>query len=133
MSEHRDHAYRVALSLKDQPAWVRVAAVLHDVMEDEVLTLSDIIETFDVLRGLAAGTSLRIADAVVMLSRRADETYEAYIDRLCCPPSPNHAQIQAIKIADLEDNLEHMDAEHESLRPRYEKALARLKEAVGDE
>ena len=140
MSEHRDHAYRVALKLKDQPASLRLAALLHEVMDDDFFWGNQMIGLLDPMVGRL----------VRVLWRGDTEPYDRYIDRLVIKASAETQKLKLwdvppavsalpgiaaamLKIADLEDNLEHMDAEHESLRPRYEKALARLKEAIGDE
>jgi hypothetical protein len=92
-----------------------LAGLLHDAIEDRVVGA-------DTLR--RAGVPWRILHAVIQVTRwRHEESYETYIANIA--PFPDG---RAVKIADLEANLARMDKEHESLGPRYEKALARLKE-----
>ncbi|MCA9524318.1 MAG: bifunctional (p)ppGpp synthetase/guanosine-3',5'-bis(diphosphate) 3'-pyrophosphohydrolase [Myxococcales bacterium] len=97
----------------------RIAAVLHDVVEDTSVTLDDLRR---------AGFSDEIVDAVDALTRRESEGYDAFIRRLM----PN-AVARRVKIADLEDNLDLLRlpqlAEHDFQRLiRYRKAHARLTE-----
>lgn len=70
----------------------KMAAVLHDVVEDTSITLQDLS---------VAGYPKAVVDAVDALSRRKGETYEQFIERLM----PN-ALARKVKIADLEDNMD---------------------------
>ena len=70
----------------------RMAAVLHDVVEDTAWTLDDLRA-----RGFP-GEVLRAVDA---LTRREGETYEDFIARAAADPVAKR-----VKIADLEDNLD---------------------------
>jgi (p)ppGpp synthase/HD superfamily hydrolase len=70
----------------------RMIAVLHDVIEDTDYTLDD-------LRRI--GYSDEIVEAVDCLSRREDETYEQFIQRI----KPN-ALARRVKLADLLDNMD---------------------------
>lgn len=70
----------------------RMIAVLHDVIEDTDYTLDD-------LRRM--GYSDEIVEAVDCLSRRDDETYEQFIQRI----KPN-ALARRVKLADLLDNMD---------------------------
>jgi (p)ppGpp synthase/HD superfamily hydrolase len=91
----------------------KIVAVLHDVVEDTPTTL-------DELRGL--GYSERIVTAVNHLTRREDETYEQFIERIKPHPLARH-----VKLADLMDNMDlrrnnHLgDGDLERLR-RYQAA-----------
>ncbi len=84
------HPLRVMLRL-DTPEAMQ-AAVLHDVLEDTSVTV-------DALRD--AGFSDPVIEAVEALTRRPDETYAAFIDRVKA-----HPVARRIKLADLEDNLD---------------------------
>lgn len=84
------HPLRVMLRL-DTPEGMQ-AAVLHDVLEDTSVTV-------DALRD--AGFSESVIEAVEALTRRPDETYAAFIDRVKA-----HPVARRIKLADLEDNLD---------------------------
>jgi len=70
----------------------RMAAVLHDVVEDTPWTL-------DALR--ARGFAGEVVDAVDALTRRADESYEAFVERAAA-----HPVARRVKLADIEDNLD---------------------------
>lgn len=104
-----EHGLEVARRCPDD---LFIAGLLHDSIEDGLLTRADLREHFD------AATIL----AISAVTRRRNEPYDAYIRRVAKDPDG-----RPVKIADLEANLARMDAEHESLRPRYEKALDYLR------
>lgn len=83
------HPLRVMLRMST-PA-ERIVAVLHDVVEDSDWTL-------DALR--AAGFGPAIVDAVDALTRRDEETYDAFVRR-----AGRDLLARRIKFADLEDNM----------------------------
>lgn len=83
------HPMRMMFSLKDDEA--RTVAVLHDVVEDTPVGLADL---------RSAGFSEAVVAAVDHLTRREDETYEAFIERI--KPYPLARQV---KLADLRDNM----------------------------
>lgn len=84
------HALRVMLRVQSEPE--RMAAVLHDVVEDTATTLDD-------LRQL--GYSPEVLAAVEGLTRRSEETYPEFIER-----AATNAIALRVKIADLEDNMD---------------------------
>jgi len=87
------HPLRVMFRLGwDAPEAARIAAVLHDVVEDTAIQLRD-------LRRL--GYSEEVVAAVELLSRRPDDSYEQFIERVL----PNSIA-RRVKRADLEDNME---------------------------
>jgi (p)ppGpp synthase/HD superfamily hydrolase len=95
----------------------RSAAVLHDVVEDTPVTAAQLREQ---------GIPVRVVDAVVALTRREEDSYEAYIEALA-----SNDLARRVKLADLADNL----ATNLALLPsprnaariaRYEAAIARL-------
>ncbi len=92
------HPLRVMLRMTSDDA--RFVAILHDTIEDSDHTLDD-------LRAL--GYSETIIAAVDAITRRADETYEQFIQRL--KPNP---LARKVKLADLLDN--HGSAARESGR-----------------
>jgi (p)ppGpp synthase/HD superfamily hydrolase len=111
------HPFRVMLRLGDPTA--RMVAVLHDVVEDTSVTLDDL------RRG---GFPPEVVEAVDLVTRRQDETYEQFIERLA--PNPI---ARAVKLADLEDNMDtsRLPAITEKTRERlerYRKARACLRE-----
>ena len=83
------HPLRVMLALTSESD--RLAAVLHDVIEDTPLTLHD-------LRSL--GYAPEVIRAVDCLTHRPDEPYDAYIERV----TTNEVACR-VKLADLADNL----------------------------
>jgi (p)ppGpp synthase/HD superfamily hydrolase len=70
----------------------RMAAVLHDVVEDTPWTL-------DALR--ARGFADDVIDAVDHLTRRDGESYDEFAER-----AGRHPVARRVKIADLEDNMD---------------------------
>lgn len=84
------HVLRVMLAVEGDTA--RMAAVLHDVVEDSTYTLTD-------LRKL--GFPEEVVDTVDALTRRPGESYEAFIRR-----AATHPIARVIKLADLQDNLD---------------------------
>jgi (p)ppGpp synthase/HD superfamily hydrolase len=95
----------------------KVAALLHDVVEDGHLSL-------DQLREMGATEAqIRAIDA---LTRRAGETYREFIERVRLDPIG-----RVVKLADIADNTDPERVaqlpEHErGIVRRYEKARARL-------
>jgi (p)ppGpp synthase/HD superfamily hydrolase len=69
-----------------------MAAVLHDVLEDTQYTLLDLQQ---------AGYPQRVLEALDCLTRRENETYEEFIERVKTNPLA-----RKVKIADLEDNMD---------------------------
>ena len=70
----------------------RIAAVLHDVIEDTEYSLGDLLEK---------GYSEAILVALDHLTKREGEAYEDFIDR-----AGQNAVARNVKIADLRDNLD---------------------------
>ena len=96
----------------------KIAAVLHDALEDTSLTVADLQE---------ADLRTEVIEAVVALTRERGQPYEEYIERLA-----TNAMARAVKLADLADNR----ANNQRLPPtadvrarlaRYERAIERLR------
>ncbi|MFT3863972.1 MAG: HD domain-containing protein [Solirubrobacterales bacterium] len=111
------HLFRVMLAVEGWEA--RTAAVLHDVIEDTPVTAKQLRDE---------GIPPQVVDAIVALTHREEDTYEAYVETL----APNDLARQ-VKLADLADNL----TTNLALPPspanaariaRYEAAIARLSE-----
>ena len=112
------HPLRVMLRLDSEVE--RIVAVLHDIVEDTTYTLAD-------LRN--AGYQDHVLAALERLTRRDDEAYDAYIDRVT-----EHPLARRVKLADIAENLANNRRLH-ALRPdlrtqerieRYERAQRRL-------
>lgn len=112
------HPLRMMLRMEDPTAMM--AAVLHDVVEDTGWTL-------EALR--REGFSEAVVEAVDGLTRRAKESYEAFIDR-----AAGHPVARRVKLADLEDNMDirrlgTLTKKDQARLLRYQKAWRRLKDA----
>jgi (p)ppGpp synthase/HD superfamily hydrolase len=110
------HVLRVVLAVEDPTA--RIAAALHDVVEDGHFLISDL---------RAQGFSEEVLAAVDALSRRKGEPYEEYVARIA-----EDRTATLVKLADLRDNVDESrlatirveDALR--LRRRYDAALGVL-------
>lgn len=102
------HPLRVASTFSDE--MLQVIAVLHDLVEDTDTTLSDLDARFP----------QAVVNAIEALTRRSEESYKEFIERVARNPNA-----RLVKIADIRDNL-RPGAEH--LRPRYEAALKMLEQ-----
>lgn len=115
-----EHCQRVAKSCRSLTLDQRLAAILHDAVEDSCGRL-----TLEVVETLFGRPCRDIVDA---LTRRPMESYQAYIERVRhCP------EAILVKLADLNDNLDESrgtSPEVQTLRPRYLKAKERLEIAV---
>ena len=111
------HPLRVMLRMSTEPT--RIAAVLHDVVEDSSWSLEDLARE---------GFSQEVRNAVDALSRREGEDYLDFVRRAAADPVA-----APVKRADLEDNLDlgrieiPTDRDRERIR-RYERALDLLTE-----
>lgn len=96
----------------------RMAAVLHDVVEDTGVTLEDLT---------AAGCPDEVLAAVAAVSKRPDEPQERYLARVAANPIA-----LAVKRADIADNMSperlgRLDEGTQArLRAKYEAALRQL-------
>jgi len=110
------HPLRVMGSLRDEHE--RMAAVLHDVVEDTTVTLADL---------KAAGCPEEVLAAVAAISKQPDEDQATYLARVAANPIA-----RAVKRADIADNmspdrLSRLDpATRERLQAKYESALRQL-------
>ncbi|MFA7219143.1 MAG: hypothetical protein WC119_01280 [Synergistaceae bacterium] len=101
------HPIRVADNCKGM---AKVAAILHDVIEDSDITAKDLI---------ARGIPTDIVAAVQLLSKKEGDNYFDFIMRICNSNDFSDVyQIAAIvKIADLNDNMS--DLQEGSLKDKY--------------
>ncbi len=94
----------------------RIAAVLHDVVEDASYTLDDIEDEF--------GTTIR--DAVDALTKRDSESYQEFAARAAA-----NDIARTVKIADIEDNMDltrlsEIDEDILAKQAEYHEAWQRL-------
>lgn len=90
-SDYIDHLFRVAFAfIGKEDNTLYAAALMHDILEDTDATRDEI----------AGWTSKAVADIVVVLTRREDETYREYIARVA-----ENKEATQIKLMDLLDNL----------------------------
>lgn len=110
-----EHPLRV-MDAVDGPS-ARMAAVLHDVLEDSPTTAEALRE---------AGLPAEVVEAVILLTHTPDVSYELYIERIA-----QNTIAREVKLADLRDNL----ANNQRLAPtpdvrdrigRYQRAIERL-------
>lgn len=102
------HPLRILMKVQDRPGYVQIAAVLHDLVEDTDVTLTDLIMNF----------GAETAHLVDILSRREGETYGQFILRIVS----NNPDAVDLKALDIGDNLKGLPEGH-PLRERYIKAL----------
>lgn len=111
------HPLRVMGALRDEHE--RMAAVLHDVVEDTSVTLADLE---------AAGCPAQVLAAVAAISKQPGEDQATYLARVAANPIA-----RTVKLADIADNLSpdrlaRLDvATQERLRAKYESALRHLR------
>lgn len=94
--DYIEHPIRVAE--KFDCYMFKTVAILHDVLEDTWVTE-------DLLRKLFPKV---IVDAVVLLTRKRDESYGQFIDRMCQDSDHDESFYiaRSVKIEDLNDNLD---------------------------
>jgi 5'-deoxynucleotidase YfbR-like HD superfamily hydrolase len=88
-----------------------VIGLLHDLLEDTEFTAEDIQQD-------------DIREAVVILTRKADEPYFEYIQRII---DSDNEYAYFVKLADISDHLLQIETLTPSLKDRYEKALRMLR------
>jgi (p)ppGpp synthase/HD superfamily hydrolase len=112
------HPLRVMMRLETEAE--RMAAILHDVVEDTPYTLERLREL---------GYPEEVLGALDCLTKREGESYEAFIERV-----RPHPLARRVKLADLEDNMDvrrllSVGPKETERLARYRAAWARLKEA----
>lgn len=114
------HVIRVVARVRG-PSARRVAAV-HDALEDS--------DSLSLAYFRSLGLTLDEIEALDAITRRKDETYRAYIERVARSPIARE-----VKLADLADNLDPKRdfPGVESLRERYRAAVERLTDPTLDE
>lgn len=95
----------------------KLVALLHDSVEDGILTFEDLGR---------ADLAPHVIEAISLLTRRPTDSYSDYIDRI--DTAEGHAGwiAREVKRADLAVNLERMDDAHRHNETRYRDAVAQL-------
>ncbi|MEM7734732.1 MAG: HD domain-containing protein [Deinococcota bacterium] len=112
------HPLHVMEQVESIPA--KIVAVLHDVVEDTPLTLEDL---------RAEGFNTEVVEAVRLVTKLEDVSYEDYIDALA-----HNSLARTVKLADLRHNIdltrldEVRDYDLERAR-RYHQAILKLEQA----
>ena len=83
------HPLRLMLRMKTEDEMI--IAVLHDLLEDTTWTLEQL---------RSEGFTDEVVSAVKFLTRRHDESYDAFIERV-----KTNSNAKQVKIADVEDNM----------------------------
>ena len=109
------HPLRLMMTFSDEQS--QIIAVLHDTVEDSPVTL-------DELR--AAGFASDTVDAIDALTRRPDETYETFIDRVAVDPLATTVKIEDLKHNMDTTRLNTLTAKDHERLDRYHRALQRL-------
>ena len=107
-----EHVERVMNLVKPFGKDYMMVALLHDILEDTEVTYEDLLKTLPYV----------IVDAIFALTRKSDETYFEYIDRIT--RSTKRAKI--VKYYDILDHL-HNKA---TLKPTLEKRYLKAKEIL---
>lgn len=116
------HLIRVMLSMETEEE--RIVAILHDILEDTDVTVSDLLKR---------GFSEEVVEAIRSVTRRENESYMDFIIRA------NENEIgRKVKIADLKDNMDWdriqqpTDDDLKRMR-KYQKAYFQLKRGSVDD
>ena len=110
------HPLRVMFQLESDTD--RIVAILHDVVEDTAYTLADLRQM---------GYSEEIITALDGVTRRDEESYEAFVER-----SAQNPISRRVKLADLTDNMDvrriagELSDKDVALLKRYQRAWQRL-------
>jgi len=113
------HPKRIAVFfLKENNYFFASIALLHDVLEDTDYTLKDLE---------IARVDFRICEIVDQLTRKKEENYFSYIERICMY---RKFPIVELKIADIVDNL--TDNPTEIQKEKYTKALMNMVKKLHD-
>lgn len=119
-----NHLIRVSAKMKNKTD--KTIALLHDVIEDTSITADDLIKM---------GYPSEVVDAVCILSRKKDETYSDFIDRIA---TSNNVSAIKVKLADLDDNMDlsriskPQEKDLNRVRNRYKPAYNKLTNVLKD-
>ncbi len=111
-----EHAERIMNLVRPFGKDYMMVALLHDILEDTEVTYEDLSKVlpYDIINDIFA------------LTRKSDETYFEYIDRIT--KSTKRAKI--VKYYDILDHLHNKTTLKPSLKKRYLKAKELLEEVI---
>ncbi|WMS88751.1 GTP pyrophosphokinase [Pleionea litopenaei] len=104
-----EHVIDVVSKLKDDDI-AKAVAWLHDVLEDTDMKESDLLD---------AGVSKNIVDIVLLLTKKREQSYDDYINKV-----RKHEIARKVKIADIISNLNDNPGNKQILK--FSKALIKL-------
>lgn len=114
------HPLRIMFRLRTDDEELMSIAVLHDVLEDQGVTIEMLTEM---------GFSKRVTDALTLMTKTKGMTYQQYIELICT----NYDAI-LVKMADLDDNsdisrLKGLEPKDFERMQKYHISYKRLEEA----
>lgn len=111
-----EHAERVMNLVRPFGKDYMVVALLHDILEDTEVTYEDLSKALPYI----------IVNDIFALTRKSDETYFEYIDRI----TKSAKNVIIIKYYDILDHLHNKETLKPSLKKRYLKAKELLEEVM---
>lgn len=115
-----EHCISVAEPVRDVFGWKAYSVgLLHDVIEDTHVTKMNLLKL---------GVPYSIVEAVVILTRLKDESYDDYLNRVL--RSGNEMAL-AVKLSDSYNNLDETRLNGKSLSPSHKKRYQNNIELVG--
>lgn len=111
-----EHAERVMNLVRPFGKEYMVVALLHDILEDTEVTYEDLSKALPYV----------IVNDIFALTRKSDETYFEYIDRI----TKSEKSVIIIKYYDILDHLNNKETLKPSLKKRYLKAKEILENAL---
>jgi hypothetical protein len=126
-----EHVRRVAQYVDPDAPWVRMAALLHDVIEDT----ADSLHPITAAHLLDQGVPGIVVCTVVLLTKRMHEPNADYYGRMM-EEDPIAVLAREVKLADLADNTDptrpYPEDKRERLTQKYAKAYVALKAGPSD-
>ena len=108
----KNHAMRVSALASGYGRDYELIGLLHDIIEDTDTTLDEL--------------PVDIRDDIDILTRKNNETYFEYIDRIV----NSNKRVIRVKCCDIYDHLQYVDTLTDSLKKRYDKAYSILLKAL---